>query len=359
MSGSVEIAEGISFFAGRFRHNLTLNPMVSNAYFIEDGEEAFIYDPACGKEIASRLAGHIQRRHAAGAKWKRGFVVAGHSHFDHAANLYLGDLMGAEETGTYLHEKGFEDGKVLNDPIVVLRRQVAQARNYYNPYLSFFGPFKLLTAPFAALDALAPQWTLSVFERIATIHAAGPIDGRTPPQPLKEDEMQALNLGGVGRRGWTVGKKVILPTPGHSPCSVSLYWPERKALFIGDVDWVGNPVSMTSSLRGCISSLEGIREMAAAGLLELLLPGHGEVKQGSAAILTHLDFHIQRLNILRAEILAAYQSCEGDRSVSRLTANLVKKSPVFRTLKESQFPRVILFVHTLVAVCLRDEGLAG
>jgi len=357
MARCVEIAEGISFFAGRFRHNLTLNPMVSNAYFLEDGEEAFIYDPSCGKEVGNRLAAHIQSRHAAGAKWKRGFVVAGHSHFDHAANLYLGDLMGAEETRTYLHEKGFEDGKVLNHPSVVLRKQIEQAQKYYNPYLSFFGPFKLFTAPFAALHTLAPRWTLNVFERIATIHAAGPVDGRIPPLPLREDDLQELDFGGIEMRGWAVGKKVIMPTPGHSPCSVSLYWPERKALFIGDVDWIGNPVSMSSSLRGCISSLESIRALAAAGLLELLLPGHGEVKQGPAEILAHLDFYIQRLNLLRAEILAAFQYYEGDRSVPKLTAILVKRSPFFRTLKEGQFPKIILFVHAMVAVCLREEGL--
>jgi glyoxylase-like metal-dependent hydrolase (beta-lactamase superfamily II) len=357
MGGCVEIAEGISFFEGRFRHNLALNPMVSNAYFLEDGDEAIIYDPSCGKEIGERLGAHIQSRHAAGAKWKRGFVVAGHSHFDHAANLYLGDLMGAEETRTYLHEKGFEDGKVLNHPIVALRKQIEQAPKYYNPYLSFFGAFKLFTAPFAALHALAPEWTLNVFERIATIHAAGPIEGRIPPLPLREDELQELDLGGVTMPAWRVGKKLILPTPGHSPCSVSLYWPERKALFIGDVDWIGNPVSMSSSLRGSISSLGSIRELAASGLLELLLPGHGEVKRGSPKILVHLDFHIQRLKLMRAEILEAFLSCEGDRSVPKLTAGLVKRSPFFRSLKEGHFPRVVLFLHAIVALCLREEGL--
>jgi glyoxylase-like metal-dependent hydrolase (beta-lactamase superfamily II) len=357
MDGSVEIAEGISFFEGRFRHNLTLNPIVSNAYFLEDGNEAFIFDPACGKEIGRRLAAHIRNRHAAGVKWKKAFIVVGHSHFDHAGNLYLGDLMGADETRILLHEKGFEDGKVLNHPTVVLRKQVEQARGYYNPYLSFFGPFKLLTAPFAALDALAPEWTLKVFERIATIHAPAPINGRIPPQPLKEDGMQELNLDGIEMPGWRVGKKVILPMPGHSPCSVSLYWPERKALFIGDVDWIGNPVAMSSSLRGCISSLESIKVLAAAGLLELLLPGHGEVKRGTASILTHIDFHIQRLKLLRVEILQAFHSSGEEKRVPKLTGILVKKSPLFRTLKECQFPRVVLFLHAIVAVCLREEGL--
>ena len=357
MDGSVEVAEGISFFEGRFRHNLSLNPIFSNAYFLEDGDEALIYDPACGKEIGNRLAAHIRERHGAGAKWKKAFIVAGHSHFDHAGNLYLGDLMGAEETRILLHEKGFEDGKVLNHPTVVLRKQVEQAREYYNPYVPFFGPFRLLTAPFVALDAVAPKWTLSVFERIATIHAPAPINGRIPPQPLKEDGMQELNLGGIEMRGWRVGKRVILPTPGHSPCSVSLYWPERKALFIGDADWIGNPVSMSSSLRGCISSLESIKSLAASGVLELLLPGHGEVKQGAARIQTHLNFHIQRLKLLRAEILQAFHSCGEDRRVPKLTGILVKKSPLFRTLKEGHFPKMVLFLCTIVAVCLREEGL--
>ena len=357
MDGSVEIAEGIFFFEGRFRHNLTLNPIVSNAYFLEDGNEAFIYDPACGKEIGNRLAAHIRDRHAAGVKWKEAFIVIGHSHFDHACNLYLGDLMGAEETRILLHERGFEDEKVLNHPTVVLRKQIEGAREYYNPYLSFFGPFKLLTAPFAALDALAPEWTLDVFERIATIHATGPANGRIPPQPLKEDELERLDLGGIEMRGWKAGRKVILPMPGHSPCSVSLYWPERKALFIGDADWIGNPVAMSSSLRGCITSLEDIRTLAAAGLVEVLLPGHGGVKKGTPEILIHLDFHIQRLKLLKSEILEAYHFCGEDGNVHKLTKILVKKSPFFKALKECQFPRVVLFLHPIVAICLKEEGL--
>ena len=88
---------------------------------------------------------------------------------------------------------------------------------------------------------------------------------------------------------------MILPTPGHSPCSVSLFSPERKAIFISDADWYGNPVFVTSSLRDCISSLEMIKKLTQAGKVDVFLPAHGEMKEGRANILGHLDSCIQHL----------------------------------------------------------------
>lgn len=75
----------------------------------------------------------------------------------------------------------------------------------------------------------------------------------------------------------------VLHTPGHSPGSISLYWPEKKALFTGDVvfpmgvgrtDFPGGDGALLKK------SIERLAELDA----EWLLSGHGEVLKGKRSI---------------------------------------------------------------------------
>jgi glyoxylase-like metal-dependent hydrolase (beta-lactamase superfamily II) len=71
----------------------------------------------------------------------------------------------------------------------------------------------------------------------------------------------------------------VIHTPGHSPGSICLYWPDKKVLFTGDVVFNqgigrtdlpgGNGEDLKKSLRK-ISRLE----------VDTLLPGHGELVVG-------------------------------------------------------------------------------
>ncbi|MDR3568691.1 MAG: MBL fold metallo-hydrolase [Syntrophobacteraceae bacterium] len=72
----------------------------------------------------------------------------------------------------------------------------------------------------------------------------------------------------------------VVACPGHSPGSVALYWPERKALFPGDVifrDGLGR-----TDLPGGNGAVlkKSIRELATLDS-ELLLPGHGDIVRGA------------------------------------------------------------------------------
>jgi glyoxylase-like metal-dependent hydrolase (beta-lactamase superfamily II) len=72
-------------------------------------------------------------------------------------------------------------------------------------------------------------------------------------------------------------------TPGHSPGSLCLYWPDRKVLFTGDVVFFqgigrtdlpgGNGTELKKSIQR-ISQLD----------TEYLLTGHGEILVGKEAI---------------------------------------------------------------------------
>jgi hydroxyacylglutathione hydrolase len=99
---------------------------------------------------------------------------------------------------------------------------------------------------------------------------------------LKEGELQ------LGTKGFN-----IFHTPGHSPGSLSIYWPERKALFTGDLVFfqgVGRtdfPGGNSGLLRDSIERLSRLDT-------EILLSGHGEVVMGRERVLR--NFHFIRQN---------------------------------------------------------------
>jgi hydroxyacylglutathione hydrolase len=68
-------------------------------------------------------------------------------------------------------------------------------------------------------------------------------------------------------------------TPGHSPGSISLYWPEKKALFTGDVVF-SQSIGRTDLPGGSGKQLkESISRLADLDV-EVLCPGHGDVVSG-------------------------------------------------------------------------------
>ena len=75
----------------------------------------------------------------------------------------------------------------------------------------------------------------------------------------------------------------ILHTPGHSPGSISLYWPEKKALFTGDAVF-SMGVGRTDFPGGDGNLLRESIERLARLDAEWLLSGHGEVIKGKKNI---------------------------------------------------------------------------
>ena len=79
----------------------------------------------------------------------------------------------------------------------------------------------------------------------------------------------------------TLGDKTfrVILTPGHSPGSVCLYWPEKKVLFTGDVVF-SQSIGRTDLPGGSGKQLkESISRLAELDV-EVLCPGHGDVVAG-------------------------------------------------------------------------------
>jgi len=81
----------------------------------------------------------------------------------------------------------------------------------------------------------------------------------------------------------------IYQTPGHSPGSLSIYWPERKALFTGDLIFYGG-IGRTDFLEGNSKLIKESIERMSHLDTGLLLPGHGDIVMGKEMVLQNFEF---------------------------------------------------------------------
>jgi glyoxylase-like metal-dependent hydrolase (beta-lactamase superfamily II) len=75
----------------------------------------------------------------------------------------------------------------------------------------------------------------------------------------------------------------VYHTPGHSPGSVSLYWPTQKALFTGDLVFKDG-LGRTDLPGGDGSKLKESIKMLAELEVDYLLPGHMEIVSGAKQV---------------------------------------------------------------------------
>jgi hydroxyacylglutathione hydrolase len=81
----------------------------------------------------------------------------------------------------------------------------------------------------------------------------------------------------------------VYQTPGHSPGSLTIYWPERKLLFTGDLIFYGG-IGRTDFPDGNSKHLMDSIERISSLDVELLLPGHGDIVMGKDAVLRNYEF---------------------------------------------------------------------
>jgi len=126
----------------------------------------------------------------------------------------------------------------------------------------------LHTEEWAFINNMAPRFQSS---------QGGTFEDLTPDFFLTEGD---LSVGDIDLQ--------VFHTPGHSPGSVCLYWPENKLLITGDLifkEGLGR-----TDLPGGDGELikKSIQRMAKLDI-EWVLPGHGEIIAGREAVKTNFD----------------------------------------------------------------------
>jgi glyoxylase-like metal-dependent hydrolase (beta-lactamase superfamily II) len=80
------------------------------------------------------------------------------------------------------------------------------------------------------------------------------------------------------KSGDRVGPLEVMETPGHTPGSLSFWWPERRALFVGDVivTWPEVEAGWPGLTLDNARNRRSVHELRDFGNAEILGTGHGE-----------------------------------------------------------------------------------
>jgi glyoxylase-like metal-dependent hydrolase (beta-lactamase superfamily II) len=144
----------------------------------------------------------------------------------------------------------------------------------------------------SAATVCAHEWEVDI---IAGRRKATPVS-KIPRRPFAVLHLQLGLALGFGRHapcevdhrlksGDRIGPLEVVETPGHTPGCLSFWWPERRALFVGDViatwpelaaGWPGLTLDNPQNLRS-------VQQHTDFGNAEILGVGHGEPIAGDAA----------------------------------------------------------------------------
>lgn len=138
----------------------------------------------------------------------------------------------------------------------------------------------------------AHEWEVDI---IAGRRKATPVS-KVPRRPLSVYKLQLGLALGLGRHtpcevdhrlkaGDRIGPLEVVETPGHTPGSLSFWWPERRALFAGDVitTWPDFSAGWPGLTLDNDRNMRSVHQLADFGTAEILGTGHGEPIVGDAA----------------------------------------------------------------------------
>jgi glyoxylase-like metal-dependent hydrolase (beta-lactamase superfamily II) len=93
------------------------------------------------------------------------------------------------------------------------------------------------------------------------------------------------------KEGDRVGPLTIVYSPGHTPGCLSFYWPEKKALFVGDVivTWPRVEAGWAGLTMDMHQNVQTVGKLSDMGDIEIVGVGHGEpIAQGGIEVLKRL-----------------------------------------------------------------------
>ena len=141
----------------------------------------------------------------------------------------------------------------------------------------------------------AHDWEVDI---IAGRRKATPVS-KVPRRPLSVYKLQLGLALGLGRHtpcevdhrlkdGDRIGPLEVVETPGHTPGCLSFWWPERRALFAGDVitTWPDLSAGWPGLTLDNDRNMRSVHQLDDFGNAEILGTGHGEpiVRDAAAEI---------------------------------------------------------------------------
>ena len=114
---------------------------------------------------------------------------------------------------------------------------------------------------------------------------------------------RAVPLGGDDAVATDAGTLVAVETPGHTPDHLAFHWPERAALFPGDLLLGRGDTTWVAGYRGCVADYLTSLRLLRGLELRLLLPTHGPPLDDPAEALERFEGHrLERIGQVRTAL---------------------------------------------------------
>jgi glyoxylase-like metal-dependent hydrolase (beta-lactamase superfamily II) len=137
------------------------------------------------------------------------------------------------------------------------------------------------------------------------------------PWPLRDPQLPWARLDEGAIVPTDDGDLTVLHTPGHSPDHLTLWHPESRTLFVGDMLVQGSTVVIPASDGGSLAAyLQSLRRMLQLNPARAF-PAHGPVIEEPAALIEHYLAHRAQRESQVLDSLAA-----GTSTVDSLTAKI-------------------------------------
>jgi len=137
------------------------------------------------------------------------------------------------------------------------------------------------------------------------------------PWPVRDPQLPWLRLDEGAIVPTDDGDLTVLHTPGHSPDHLTLWHPESRTLFVGDMLVQGSTVVIPASHGGSlIAYLQSLHRMLQLNPARAL-PAHGPVIEDPSALIDHYFSHRAQREAQVLDLLAA-----GTSTVDTLTGKI-------------------------------------
>lgn len=173
---------------------------------------------------------------------------------------------------------------------------------------------------------------------------------------LGEADSEEFDLGGIPFTGWRVGGAYLLPTPGHSPDSLSIYLKGERAVFPGDLLWYVNPNHMEGSIDSLLQSIAKLKSWVTVEGIDYMGGGHFLPIEGKQEIIDHISDYEEKERVLLSrleEVVAGKDRVSVDHCLERLRES---DHPAIKEALRINFPYSPSYLHRFTRVFLREKG---
>lgn len=137
-------------------------------------------------------------------------------------------------------------------------------------------------------------------------------------EPFVIDESLA-GAGAVTLGPWRIEFR---DAPGHCDSSLTLHLPDQRVMIAGDLASDTEIPGLDGSPGVYRKTIEGLVALCDRGAIEVLIPGHGSIARGSAAVAARLNADLAYLSALERAVTAAQRDGAGLDEVRERLADM-------------------------------------